>query len=344
MPRLNLLTPSTLLGLALLLPAQQQLVLPDYQYLCESATQLSNFGSTTWFRNTAGRFQIIYEASHFTGVAGVTGPILINKLMFRGEDGEPNAGGQSWAGATIELGSTSLDNTTMSTTFATNRDPLTTTMGALGTTTITVLPSLGTTPNNYNIVIDLAALAAAHLHDPTSARPNLLIDITMPTAPTNPLTSGLPMAFQDAIGLVALVRGEGVSTAIGAALTGTTSAAPLVVGLDFAGTGGFATLIPARNEFYGAACGGSTSTFYQTFLQGQLFDLNNGLTLTPDSVAAPTRYIVSAGAAAFDATQVNAAPNSIADDFLAVTTPLGFTFNYPGGSTTGIRACTNGFV
>ena len=341
MLRFFLLTPCVLFSTALMLPSQQ-LVLPDYQYLCESTTQLANAGATTWWRGTGGRFQVIYEASHFTGKAAVSGAVTINRIMFRGEDGESNSGGQSWAGVIVQLGSTSLDNTNMSTTFATNLLPLTTTLGLPGVTAVTVLPSVGSTPNNYNIVIDLAAIGAAISFDPTSAQPNLLIDITMPTAATIPPVAGAVMAMQDALGVVAVVRGEGVSTATPLALTGTTSASPPVVGVEFAGGGGYPTLIPARNEFYGAACGGSPSTFYQDFLNGQAADLA-GLTLTPDSVAVPTIYIVTGVAGAFDATKVNAAPNSIADDAV-VTHPLGFTFNYPGGSTTTVKPCTNGYV
>ena len=339
MARFTLLLPCAL-GAAFSLSAQQHLVLPDNHNLCESALQLGNTGSTTWWRTTGGRFQVIYEASHFTGNAGVTGPILITHLKFRGEDCEPNVGGQSWAGVTVELGSTTLDNTTMTTTFATNR--ASGTMGPLGTTAVTVLPSVGSTPNNYNIVIDLVAIGASFVFDPTSPQPNLLIDITMPTAATVPVPSGALMTFQDTVGGSLVVRGEGVNTATPAALTGTSSTAPPVVGIEFAGTGGYASVIPARNELYGAACGGSPSTFYQSFLNGQAFDIT-GLTLTPDNTVAPNFYIVTGGAGAYDPTRVNAVPNSIADDAV-VSFPLGYTFAFPGGSATSIGACTNGYA
>lgn len=324
---------------------ESEVVIPDYQYLCESQTQLANTGSTAWWRQTGGRFQIIWEASHMLS-AGMTGVEVFHKLKFRGEDGEPNVGGQSWAGVTVELGSTSLDNTTMSNVFDTNRQAATTTMGPLGTTAVTILPSRGTTPNDYNIIIDLLAIGAAHSHDPTSARPNLLIDITMPSAATVPVTSGAVMAEQDSTGTVAVVRGEGINTATLPPYlptqTGTVSNLPPVVGLEFGSVGGYNVVIPARNEFYGAGCGGSHSAFYQTFLQGQRFDLT-GLTLTPDNLAAPNFYIVTGGAGAFDATKVGAAPLSTGDDATLAATALGFTLNYPGASTTSVRPCTNGF-
>lgn len=323
--------------------AAQQLVLPDNHHLCENTSQLGSTGSGNWWRTGAGRFQVLYEASHFLN-AGVTGSVLLTHLRFRGEDGEPNLGGQSYTGVTVQLGSTSLDNTNLSATFATNRTPTapnTTTLGPVGTTNVTVQPSIGSTPNNWCIEIDLLAINAAIPYDPTGAEPNLLIDITVPTAPNNPQPLYL-IPIQDTLGGSAVVRGEGVYATTATATAGTPSTAPPIVGVEFAGAGGHATLVPARNEWYGGACGGECSTFYQSFVNGQAFDLT-GLTLLPDNPANPTYWIVTPGAAPVDTTQLNAAPNSTSDDAL-VTHTLGFTHNYPGGSTTTIKACTNGYV
>ncbi len=340
--------PTSLLALAVLagaLGAQQQLVLPDHHNLCESQTQLSNFGSTSWWRTTAGRFQIVYDAAHFLN-AGVTGPVTITRLKFRGEDAEINDGGQVYSGVTVELGSTSLTSTTMNTTtFATNRAPAlpnTTTMGPLGTTPVTVAPSVGSTPNNWNIDIDLVAIGAAITFNPTGAEPSLLIDITLPTAPANAAPLAM-IPIQDSTPGVPLVRGRGINTATPAALTGTASTAPPVVGLEFTGPGGYTAAIPARNTWYGAGCGGSPSAFYQTYVNGDIWDNGPGFTMTPDNVLAPNFYNVSAGAPAVDPTKIGAAALSIADDAL-VTHTLGWTFAYPGGSTPTIKPSTNGFV
>jgi hypothetical protein len=320
------------------LAAQTRLVLPDNHYLMENATQLANAGSTTFWNTTGGRFQILYEASHFTSV-GVNGPVLVSKVLFRGEDGEPNLGGQVYSGVQVAIGSTSLTAATLSTTFATNVATATTTMSAPTTTTVTLLPSVGSTPNNYCIDIDVLALAYAH--DPTGSLPNLLIDVTMPSAPSNAAPLAL-IPIQDTTASGAGIRGRGLYTATSGSATGTLSAAPPVVGLEILGSGGNAPATPARNERYGAACGGSPSTFYEHFQNGQAFDLT-GLTLIPDNVTAPNFYTVLNTAPPFDATKVNATPNSVADDAL-VTHALGFTFPYPGGSTTTIKPCTNGFV
>lgn len=346
--------------LASALPAQQ-LVLPDFQYLCESTNQLNQTGSTAWWRSgTGSRFQILYEASHFTGKAGVDSPITINKLMFRGESGEPNLGGQSWAGVAVSMGVTSLTaagpaiplpGAALTTTFATNLAPgvgnATLMVPAVVFPVVTVEPSVGSTPNNYNIVLDLAALSAAYSYDPTGLLPNLLIDITLPAAPTLTLTSGNVMAIEDTTGAPVLVRGRGVSANNPAALTGAL-ANPPVVGIEFSpsGSGGYNPPVPARNEFYGAACGGEPISFYQSFLNGQPFDLAGcSLILTPKpSAAAPAYYEITKGVAAINYLAVVGAP-STADDAL-VPHVLPWTFLYPGGGggTTTIQASTNGFI
>lgn len=321
----------------------QQIVLPDNHHLCESPNQLGSSGSTAWWRSTAGHFQIIYEASHFIN-AGVTGPITINRLKFRGEDGEPNLGGQVYSGVVVDLGSTSLTTATYNTTtFATNRAAPATTMGAAGIATVTVAPNTTVWPANWIIDIDLAAIGASITHDPTGPQPNLIIDVTMPNAPTNNTAPNAMVPFQDSTGGVAVVRGRGITATTATALTGTAMTTPLVVGLEFAGPGGYSAILPATNEFYGAACGGSPSSFYQAFVMGQPFDLQAGLTLTPDNATAPNVYTVTAGAAAPDVTKINLVANSTGDDAL-VTHALGFTFAYPGGSTATIKPCTNGFV
>ncbi len=326
----------------------QQLVLPDYQHLCESSTQLGNQGSPFYWRTGGGRFQILYEASHFTGKAGVASQMMIDKVMFRGEDGQPNVGTQSWTGVTVELGITSLKATGMSPTFGTNRTPVlpdTTVMGPISTHTVTVLPSDGSTPNNYNIVIDLAAALASFPYDPTHATmPNLLIDISMPTAATVPLNAGNVMEMQDAAGAALTARGRGVTSAAWNAAAGTVGS-PLVVGVEFHGTpGGFNPPTPARNEFYGAACGGEPLSFYQSFLNGQPFDLGGKcVKLTPDSLNAPTFYDVAWGNTPF---ALPVGLKSTADDAV-VTVNLPWAFKYPGGPAAGtnvVKPCTNGFI
>lgn len=344
------LTPFVALSLlASAIPAQRQLVLPDYQYLCESATQLGQVGSTAWWRGSGGRFQVLYEASHFTGKAGA-GVLTIDKLLFRGESGEPNLGGQSWAGAVVSVGVTSLDPGDLVATFATNLAPgsgdATLMAPAVTIPLVTVAPSIGSTPNNYNIVVDLAALGSSYGYDPTSTLlPNLLIDITLPAA-TLPLVSGPVMAMEDTTGAIVVVRGRGVTSGVIGSLTGGL-ANPPVIGIEFSGSaGGYSPPVPARNEFYGAACGGEPCSFYQSFLNGQPFDLGGGsLTLTPNAPATvlPTLYTVTKTAKPFlpPVALVSTANNAV----VPVTLPWAFRYPCgPAGGTTAISACTNGYV
>lgn len=318
----------------------QQLVLPDNHHLSESAS-FAGAGSASWFRAGGGRFQLLYEASHFVN-AGVTGPIALKKLLFRGEDGEPNMGGALWNGVMVQVGATSLTSATMTTTFATNRGVGTTTLGPAGLTDITLLPSIGSTPNNYNLVIDLTAISAGFPFDPTSSRPNLLVDIIMPAAASLPIGQTAVMQMQDTNGSPAVVRGRGVTTGTSSGTTGTDSASPLLMGIEFVGVGGQQLVVSARNELYGAACGGAPSAFYQSFLEGQGFDLR-GLRLQVNDVATPTFYTVDGGAGAFDASMVNAAPHETGDDEI-VAHGMPFTFRFPGGATNVVRICTNGFI
>lgn len=325
----------------------QTLVLPDNHNLMESNVYGSNAGdSLQWSGTSAKRFQVLYEASHFTGKAGIPpGGVLITRVQFRGEDGECNAGGQTYSGVTIEVGSTSLTNATMSTTFATNRLAATTTMGPLGTVpTLVVTPSVGSCPNNYCIDIDLVAIGAAFVFDPYGNQPNLLIDITAPTAPTQvPPQSMIPI--QDTIAHGAGVRGRSIYTSVPTSTTGTSDTTPPVVGIEFAGPGGWPTVMPARAEYIGGGCGGSHATIYQSFQQDQLFDLGGGLTFYPDVYPSPNTYTVVTGAPGIDLSQLVATPTQTLDTL--VTHPLGFLvtpFGYPGGTTSTIKPCTNGYV
>jgi hypothetical protein len=337
----------------------QTLVLPDNHNFMESSTYATNSGdSLEWSGTSAKRFQIIYDASHFTGKAGIPpGGVLITHIKFRGEDGETNSGGQVYSGLVVQLGATSLTSATMVATFGSptgggpgtpgsNRDPLLTALGPAGVVpSLTVMPSVGSCPNNYIIDIDLSAIGAAFVFDPHGPMPNLLIDITAPTAPVQvPPMSMIPI--QDTVAHGAGIRGKAYYTTAAATLTGSADSTPPVVGIEFVGPGGWPTEIPAKAEYIGGSCGGAHSTIYQAFSQDQAFDLAAGLTFTPDVYPSPTVYTVTLGAPPIDLSQLNAVPDTIALDSL-VTHPLGFLvtpFHYPGGVTSTVKPCTNGYM
>lgn len=330
MPTLRLLhaVPSATLAAAVLcsLAPAQQLVLPDNMNL-GSATSSA---ATVW-RATAGRFQAAYDSSHFTN-GGVTGPIVITRLRFRPEDGQRDLGGQVYTGVTVEVGNCAVDHAALSATFAANRG----TMGAPGTTNVTVLPVGGGIPNDYAIDIDLAAIGATFLYDPTAGT-DLLVDVTFP-APA-PATNLVP--FSVGSSTVGTARGRMLTTATPGAATGGFGAPPTLL-VDFAGPGGYAAHNAARSERYGAGCApGGLASFYQDWQATEPFDLAN--TSLVMSGAGPSAYVVVPGATPPDLTKLNATPRSVADDAV-VTHPLGFTLNHPGGSTSTIVASTNGFV
>jgi hypothetical protein len=68
----------------------------------ENLVFIASGSSTAVFRSTAFRFQMVYDNSHFIN-AGVTGPITINRLRFRGREGEPNLGGQVYTNLNVTL-------------------------------------------------------------------------------------------------------------------------------------------------------------------------------------------------------------------------------------------------
>ena len=121
--------------------AAQVVQLPDNHHLGESPTQNQASGTASFWAGataTGRRFQILYDASHFTGIGGVTGPITIRHVRFRGEDTEHNRGGQTYTGVTANLyRTTSSSAAALSATFATNLAPTTTTL--LGTVVIPTL-------------------------------------------------------------------------------------------------------------------------------------------------------------------------------------------------------------
>lgn len=343
----------------------RQLLLPDNHHLGESATQAQANGTASWWgpATVVGRrFLVLYEGSHFTGVGGVSGPIGITHLRFRGEDTEHNVGGQRYTGVTVNVFKTTLTMASYNpTTFAANLAPAaphaTTLLGSASFPTLWVARSLGTAPNNAILDVDFGAPLAPFdpLADPNGQR-NLLVEVSYAGAAAAADPQGSSMiAIQDTTGSPASLRGRGTYAASPTATVGTPSAAPPVIGVEFdAGAGGFATLVPATNERYGAACGGAPASFYQLFAHDECFDLADpgqadglsGLRLTPDVYPSPNYYTVSGGASPVDLVAgLGIVPTTQGDDDTMVhALPPGITFDYPGGSTGTIRASCNGYV
>jgi hypothetical protein len=129
-----------------------------------------------------------------------------------------------------------------------------------------------------------------------------------------------------------------------------TNATRLSNWLDPLGTGATTldTFVPgggtlAAATSYGNGCYTSTASFAQTFLPNT-FDLSGTATSTVGISFVPITngYTLQSGPNLWFAPV--AANLNLGDDALSAALNLPFTFNFPGGSTTQLRMCSNGFV
>ena len=94
----------------------------------------------------------------------------------------------------------------------------------------------------------------------------------------------------------------------------------------------------ARVQSVGSSCGACANSFYELFASGAAFDLQNrsvGMQLSS------SQYLVTMDSATWIAPTGTAL--TLGDDTDSVVT-LPFTLPYPGGTTTSLRVCSNGFV
>lgn len=98
--------------------------------------------------------------------------------------------------------------------------------------------------------------------------------------------------------------------------------------------------VTATNTVLGAGCNAAYASFYESFATPAAFDLaNSSITMIPSAGG----YFVFAGTAAYVTPSATATTLSLADD-QETTVPLSAAFNYPGGSTTTLAVCSNGYV
>lgn len=94
----------------------------------------------------------------------------------------------------------------------------------------------------------------------------------------------------------------------------------------------------ARVDKRGPACNDASVSFYESFAPAT-FDLSNtAIQLVPVG----SGYAVLASTATF--VPPSGTGLGLTDDSLSAPLPLGFTLGYPGGSTTDIKVCSNGFI
>ena len=329
----------TAIGAAIALPAfatAQLLVVPD-------TMQITNTGSSglTW-RSTAFTFQMIYDTTHFTN-QGVTGPISIDRMRFRANQGLVNAGGQQYLGdgatfgVNISIGTSATDYAAPSTTFALNRGTM---QSVMQFGTVSVAPATGTVPNDY--VIDIP-IPGGFIYDPTLGA-DLLIEVDAPAA-----TAAMPtMATGNVQSTHRSVR---ISQSAQGAATGTFSGFASVVLFDISGgPGGTPAIVAATASPYGQGCYNTTRAFAENFAApvGTNFDLGGGLTMVPDVAGAPSSYVVLPGSSGYytptGAPVTTAALGAMGDDSMSGALNLPFSFPFVGGSTNVIHVTSNGFI
>lgn len=116
------------------------------------------------------RVQYCYDSSHFTN-QGITYPILINDLKWRTDGSTPRAGG-SYSNCVVEMSTSTLDQSALSTTFAANHGfDLATVFNG----TVSVLPTTGTTPGIYFVDVPIVPF----YYDPSLG--DLVLDVHYPS-------------------------------------------------------------------------------------------------------------------------------------------------------------------
>ncbi|MEO6597471.1 MAG: discoidin domain-containing protein [Planctomycetota bacterium] len=96
----------------------------------------------------------------------------------------------------------------------------------------------------------------------------------------------------------------------------------------------------ATNTSLGQGCIRSVTSFYENFGTSAAFDLaNSGITMVPSGGG----YLVLPGAAGYVVPSASAATLALANNAQLPVT-LSAPFSYPGGSTTSLNVCSNGYV
>jgi len=284
-----------------------------------------------WGRGTSAmRFQQVYDSSNFT-LQGVSAPVLIQGMRFRPFPGATFSWtGGTWSNVRIDLASCPLDFTAVDTTFANNlHSDVTTVLN--GPVTVNGGTTLGTgvvVPWHLDI-----PLTTPFLYDPTAGL-DLTMDVHLDGVGWTGTARGVDVVSGTAAPNVALGSRIYNTTSV-TATTGTiTFNYSLICEFTYVPAAGYATSTP-----YGQGCiDRASATFYELFPNGT-FDLSNtSLQMLPTG----NGYLAIPGGNQW--WPPVGANLGLIDDSVSAALPLGFTLNYPGGSTNAIYASSNGFV
>jgi hypothetical protein len=230
----------------------------------------------------------------------------------------------------IDLASCPLDFAAVDTTFANNlhSDVTTVLNGPVTVNGGTTLGAGVVVPWHLDI-----PLTTPFLYDPTAG-----LDLTMDVHLDGVGWTGTARGVDVVSGTTApnVARGSRIYNSSGlASATGTiTFNYSLICEFTYVPAAGFAYATP-----YGSGCvDRASATFYELFPNGT-FDLSNtSLQMIPTG----NGYLAIPGSNQWW-TPVGG-NLGLADDSVSAALPLGFTLNYPGGSTTDVYASSNGFV
>lgn len=322
MTRLRSLLPLTLL--ASVATAQLAVVIPN-----GTATAAGNSSNAFPWGSSANlwpglRLMCVYDAANFT-LQGVNGPILINRLRWRPNDGMAPFTGGTFTQADVRLSTAPMDYTSLTTNFTTNHGPDLTTV--YSGSVVHQAGSGGAIGSVPAWTVDIQ-LTTPFLYDPNQG--DLVIDCDYPGG-ANFVGGSLPQMDVQTTGSLS---GRIWASSLYPNANGSALNHGVVVEVGYAPPAGFAQSVP-----YGTGCYDRASqAVYETFPNGT-FDLSNtSIRLIPTG----TGYILLPGSNQWW-TPVGA-NLGLTDDSVSAAQSLGFTMAYPGGSTGDIYISSNGFV
>lgn len=282
-------------------------------------------GSTgnVW-RGGLNRVQAIYDSSNFVN-QNVGQPIVINSVDFRVAGGILNTGGIVYSSVEIHLQNAAVDYLAPSTTFATNRSAPLGTANYAGP--VTTVAAAGTTPNGYFLSIPLTT---PFTYTP-EAGVDLLMEIVILAAPAPVTGTTVSSGFSAAAHGCNSVRSVGSTTA----LTGSVSAFAPFARFGYTNAPGAAT-----KGAYGSGCYDVAQSLYEQFPGGANDLSGKKVTLTPNASGGYDAVTTVGGAIVLPTTPGLA----LGDDVVSAVQTLPFTFDFPGGSTTGIIIDSNGSI
>ena len=274
------------------------------------------------WRGTANRVQCLYDSTNFTN-QGVVHLMQIDELEWR-QAGELPGASITYPNVNLYLGYAQTDYASPSTTFSANRTPSHT---LVYSGQVQVVPAARATPNRFTIRVKLQT---PFIYDPTLNQ-DLLLEIESLTSSSPATSSTMSTSFLSPQHLANTVRSLGTTGASTGAIS------------PFCPVCRFHYDIPAAaatETSYGTGCYADLASFYERFPPGW-FDLSGSpvqsILLTPSNGG----YAASAGSNSWY-TPLSSSLNLVDDSVATVSLPMSFA--YPGGITTQLTVCSNGFV